>query len=217
MSRSDISIAMQGNKNETHAACAACKHQRKKCSMHCALAPYFPANRNREFQAVHKVFGVSNITKLVKYVKEEHRRKVVESLIWEAFCRQQDPILGSYGQYKKVYDQYTKLLQQFHHHHHNNITNVPKDHLHHQLPSSHNHQSQNHQVMINNNGERSSVEDGLEFIHHQDYSHKNNMILDSALYGLDFSQFDGFKSEVVLNQFQQHHPPYYCSSGQQFK
>ncbi|KAJ4729706.1 LOB domain-containing protein [Melia azedarach] len=87
-------------------ACAACKHQRKKCSGECKLARYFPADRNREFQCVHKVFGVSNLTKIIYSVNdEESRQKVVDSLIWEASCRQKDPISGSYGEYKRVLDQ----------------------------------------------------------------------------------------------------------------
>lgn len=87
-------------------ACAACKHQRKKCHEGCILAPYFPAERSREFQAVHKVFGVSNVTKMVKnIVDDEDRRKAVDSLVWEACCRQKDPVLGPYAEYRKVYDE----------------------------------------------------------------------------------------------------------------
>ena len=86
-------------------ACAACKHQRKKCHETCPLAPYFPADQNREFQAVHKVFGVSNVTKMVKNVREEDRRKAVESLVWEAVCRQNDPVLGPFGEYKRVLEE----------------------------------------------------------------------------------------------------------------
>ncbi|TYK09538.1 LOB domain-containing protein 2 [Cucumis melo var. makuwa] len=95
-------------------ACAACKHQRKKCHETCPLAPYFPADRNREFQAVHKVFGVSNVTKMVKNVREEDKRKAVDSLIWEAVCRQNDPVLGPYGEYKRVLEEVKvcKLLTQ---------------------------------------------------------------------------------------------------------
>ncbi|XP_027769161.1 LOB domain-containing protein 2 [Solanum pennellii] len=100
------------------AACASCKHQRKKCTDKCVLAPYFPAEKIREFKAVHKVFGVSNITKIVKNLKEDDRRRAIESLIWEAFCRQRDPVLGPYGEYKRVYEelklyksQYQQILQ----------------------------------------------------------------------------------------------------------
>ncbi|KAK2665829.1 hypothetical protein Ddye_004403 [Dipteronia dyeriana] len=120
---------MQGNNNNNgcvHPACAACKHQRKKCSDECILAPYFPANRSREFQAVHKFFGVSNVTKIVRNAKEEDRHKVADSLIWEALCRQKDPVLGPYGEFKRLYEELKlyrnqELMQiqnQNHHHHH---------------------------------------------------------------------------------------------------
>ncbi|GMH11084.1 hypothetical protein Nepgr_012925 [Nepenthes gracilis] len=90
----------------THQACAACKHQRKKCSEKCILAPYFPADRCREFQAVHKVFGVSNVQKIVRsLLNEEDRKRAADSLVWEAACRQKDPVLGPYGEYMKVYDE----------------------------------------------------------------------------------------------------------------
>lgn len=100
---------MQGNDvgtaGATHPACAACKHQRKRCTEGCILAPYFPAHRSREFQAVHKLFGVSNVTKIVKNLKEEDRKMAVDSLVWEASCRQKDPVLGPYGEYRKVFDE----------------------------------------------------------------------------------------------------------------
>ncbi|XP_041009365.1 uncharacterized protein LOC121253418 [Juglans microcarpa x Juglans regia] len=96
---------IEGSAGTTHPACAACKHQRKKCTEECVLAPYFTADRSREFQAVHKVFGVSNVTKIMKSLSEKDRKIAVDSLIWEASCRQKDPILGSYGEYRKVYDE----------------------------------------------------------------------------------------------------------------
>ncbi|KAK1567216.1 hypothetical protein Q3G72_009488 [Acer saccharum] len=117
------------NNGCVHPACAACKHQRKKCSDECILAPYFPANRSREFQAVHKVFGVSNVTKIVRNVKEEDRNKVSDSLVWEALCRQKDPVLGPYGEYMRIYEELKlyrnrELMQiqnQNHHHHHHQL------------------------------------------------------------------------------------------------
>ncbi|XP_051136256.1 LOB domain-containing protein 2-like [Andrographis paniculata] len=99
-------------------ACASCKHQRKKCIDKCVLAPFFPVDRTREFQAVHKVFGVSNITKIVTNLKEEDRRRAVDSLIWEALCRAKDPILGPYGEYHRVCEElrlYKNQYQILHH------------------------------------------------------------------------------------------------------
>ncbi|KAF5744104.1 putative LOB [Tripterygium wilfordii] len=95
-------------------ACAACKHQRKKCKRECILAPYFPADKSKEFQAVHKVFGVSNLGKLMSSVKEVDRKKASESFIWEANCRLKDPALGPRGEYLKVCEElkrYQKLCE----------------------------------------------------------------------------------------------------------
>lgn len=111
------------NNNSVHSACAACKHQRKRCSDECLLAPYFPADRLCDFKAVHKVFGVSNITKMVRFVGKENGQKTADSLVWEAFCRQRDPVLGAYGEFKRVCEELKfyknqALLQIQHHHHH---------------------------------------------------------------------------------------------------
>lgn len=100
--------------SNTTPACASCKHQRKKCTDKCVLAPYFPVEKTREFQAVHRVFGVSNVTKLLVHTKEEDRRRAVESLIWEAMCRQKDPVLGPYGEYRKISEELRKYKNQYH-------------------------------------------------------------------------------------------------------
>ncbi|CAO2812965.1 unnamed protein product [Amaranthus hypochondriacus] len=92
--------------SSTHQACAACKHQRKRCTDKCILAPFFPAEKVREFQAVHKVFGVSNVQKMVRnLVSDEDRKRAADSLVWEALCRQKDPVLGPYGEYRKINDE----------------------------------------------------------------------------------------------------------------
>lgn len=90
------------NNSSSHQACASCKHQRKKCNNECILSPYFPARKTKEFQAVHKVFGVSNVQKMVRTVREEDRAKLSDSLTWEALWRQKDPVLGSYGEYRRI-------------------------------------------------------------------------------------------------------------------
>ncbi|KAI3465780.1 hypothetical protein Pfo_022443 [Paulownia fortunei] len=98
-------------------ACASCKHQRKKCTEKCILAPFFPVEKSREFQAVHKVFGVSNVTKMITNLKEEDRKIAMDSLVWEALCRQKDPVLGPYGDYRRVCEElrlYKSQYQQFH-------------------------------------------------------------------------------------------------------
>ncbi|EPS57303.1 hypothetical protein M569_17516, partial [Genlisea aurea] len=87
-------------------ACASCKHQRKKCTENCALAPHFPVGKSREFRAVHKIFGVSNVTKMVTGLqREDDRKSAVESLTWEALCWGRDPVWGPYGAYRRVWEE----------------------------------------------------------------------------------------------------------------
>ncbi|KAL6627063.1 hypothetical protein ACP70R_030789 [Stipagrostis hirtigluma subsp. patula] len=78
-------------------ACAVCKHQRRKCEPNCELAAYFPANRMNDFRALHLVFGVANLTKLIKAnATEAARRRAADTLTWEARWRERDPSEGCY-------------------------------------------------------------------------------------------------------------------------
>ncbi|PRQ29056.1 putative transcription factor AS2-LOB family [Rosa chinensis] len=84
-------------------ACAACRHQRKRCEEDCVMAPYFTADKEEEFKAVHKLFGVSNMSKLLKQLEDQnHRAQAVQSFIWEAYMWKQDPIAGPLGKYKAL-------------------------------------------------------------------------------------------------------------------
>lgn len=46
--------------------CAACKVLRRRCASKCVLAPYFPPTELLKFMVAHRVFGASNIIKLLK-------------------------------------------------------------------------------------------------------------------------------------------------------
>ncbi|KAF6155945.1 hypothetical protein GIB67_039276 [Kingdonia uniflora] len=113
---------MQGNNYEinnnnvvvvasgVHQACAACKHQRKKCTNECILAPFFPAEKSSEFKAAHKVFGLSNISKLIKDLDTfELRKKATDAIIWDAKAWQKNSVEGSYGEYKRIQQENTEL------------------------------------------------------------------------------------------------------------
>lgn len=49
-----------------HQPCAACRMLRRKCESDCLLAPYFPAEEAEKFAGVHKVFGASNVIKMIQ-------------------------------------------------------------------------------------------------------------------------------------------------------
>lgn len=46
--------------------CAACKILRRRCAEKCVLAPYFPPSDPLKFTIAHRVFGASNIIKLLQ-------------------------------------------------------------------------------------------------------------------------------------------------------
>ncbi|KAK4276376.1 hypothetical protein QN277_019332 [Acacia crassicarpa] len=77
--------------------CAACKIQRRKCTPECMFAPYFPADNPRKFACVRKVFGASNVTKILNDVSVVQREDAVRSLAYEADARLQDPVYGCVG------------------------------------------------------------------------------------------------------------------------
>ena len=46
--------------------CAACKTLRRRCTEKCVLAPYFPPSDPLKFTIAHRIFGASNIIKLLQ-------------------------------------------------------------------------------------------------------------------------------------------------------
>lgn len=82
-------------KGGTSPACAACKYQRRKCSSDCPLAPYFPSNQSKMFQNVHRLFGVSNITKILGNLEtKDQKEDAMKSIIYESDMRERFPVYG---------------------------------------------------------------------------------------------------------------------------
>ncbi|KAK1357861.1 Protein LATERAL ORGAN BOUNDARIES [Heracleum sosnowskyi] len=77
--------------------CAACKFLRRKCMPDCVFAPYFPPEEPLKFSHVHKIFGASNVTKLLNEVLPYQREDTVSSLAYEAEARVRDPVYGCVG------------------------------------------------------------------------------------------------------------------------
>ncbi|GFP79892.1 protein lateral organ boundaries [Phtheirospermum japonicum] len=77
--------------------CAACKFLRRKCMPGCIFAPYFPPEDPQKFANVHKVFGASNVSKLLNEIPDQQRDDAVSSLAYEAEARVRDPVYGCVG------------------------------------------------------------------------------------------------------------------------
>ncbi|KAJ6726796.1 LOB DOMAIN-CONTAINING PROTEIN 6-LIKE [Salix purpurea] len=83
--------------SSSNSPCAACKFLRRKCQPECVFAPYFPPDQPQKFSNVHKVFGASNVTKLLNELHPSQREDAVNSLAYEADMRLRDPVYGCVG------------------------------------------------------------------------------------------------------------------------
>ncbi|XP_049366455.1 LOB domain-containing protein 24-like [Solanum verrucosum] len=77
--------------------CAACKQLRRRCPSDCIFLPYFPPNNPQRFSFVHRIYGASNVGKLLQQVQEHQRADVADSLYYEAYCRIKSPVYGCVG------------------------------------------------------------------------------------------------------------------------
>ncbi|XP_050366757.1 LOB domain-containing protein 16 [Argentina anserina] len=79
----------------TGSPCGACKFLRRKCASDCIFAPYFCSEQGpARFAAIHKVFGASNVSKLLLHVPVHDRCEAVVTIAYEAQARIRDPVYG---------------------------------------------------------------------------------------------------------------------------
>lgn len=75
--------------------CGACKFLRRKCVSGCIFAPHFGSDQGAaRFAAVHKVFGASNVSKLLHHIPVNRRHDAVVTISYEAQARLSDPVYG---------------------------------------------------------------------------------------------------------------------------
>ncbi|XP_027336771.1 LOB domain-containing protein 12 [Abrus precatorius] len=92
--------------------CASCKLLRRRCTKECIFAPYFPSDDPRKFAIVHKVFGASNVSKMLQELPIQQRADAVSSLVYEANARVRDPVYGCVGAISYLQSQVSQLQMQ---------------------------------------------------------------------------------------------------------
>ncbi|XP_057981903.1 LOB domain-containing protein 1-like [Malania oleifera] len=92
--------------------CAACKILRRRCAEKCILAPYFPPTEPLKFTTAHRVFGASNIIKLLQELPDSQRADAVSSMVYEANARIRDPVYGCAGAICQLQKQVSDLQAQ---------------------------------------------------------------------------------------------------------
>ncbi|KAH7528149.1 LOB domain-containing protein 4 [Ziziphus jujuba] len=101
-----------GRKQGAISPCAACKLLRRRCAQDCVFAPYFPADEPQKFASVHKVFGASNVNKMLQELPEHQRSDAVISMVYEANARVRDPVYGCVGAISSLQQQIDALQTQ---------------------------------------------------------------------------------------------------------
>ncbi|KAK7396424.1 hypothetical protein VNO78_17423 [Psophocarpus tetragonolobus] len=85
----------KANMTGSGSPCGACKFLRRKCVRGCVFAPYFCHEQGAtHFAAIHKVFGASNVSKLLAHLPVSDRCEAAVTISYEAQARLQDPIYG---------------------------------------------------------------------------------------------------------------------------
>ncbi|KAL5205381.1 hypothetical protein ABZP36_033590 [Zizania latifolia] len=92
--------------------CASCKLLRRRCTPECVFAPYFPAEDARRFATVHRVFGASNVSRMLQEVAPAQRADAVSSLVYEASARVRDPVYGCVAAISSLQHQVSQLQMQ---------------------------------------------------------------------------------------------------------
>lgn len=78
----------------------------------CIFAPYFPPEEPQKFANVHKIFGASNVSKLLNEVLPHQREDAVNSLAYEAEARMKDPVYGCVGAISVLQRQVIRLQKE---------------------------------------------------------------------------------------------------------
>ncbi|XP_061360707.1 LOB domain-containing protein 15-like [Gastrolobium bilobum] len=102
-------LSSPGTLNTT-TPCAACKLLRRRCAQECPFSPYFSPHEPQKFASVHKVFGASNVSKMLMEVPEGQRAEAANSLVYEANVRLRDPVYGCMGAISSLQQQVQSLL-----------------------------------------------------------------------------------------------------------
>ncbi|KAK8714711.1 hypothetical protein V6N13_042060 [Hibiscus sabdariffa] len=73
------------------------KYLRRKCPPECIFSPHFPPNVPQRFVSVHRIYGASNVAKLLQQLPPHLRAEAAESLCLEAQYRIENPVYGCVG------------------------------------------------------------------------------------------------------------------------
>lgn len=93
--------------------CGACKYVKRRCLPECIFAPHFShAEGVDHFVSIHKIFGASKLTKFLSELHPSYHAATVQSILYEAQARLQNPIYGCISEILFLHQQVEMLQAQ---------------------------------------------------------------------------------------------------------
>ncbi|XP_050379576.1 LOB domain-containing protein 24-like [Argentina anserina] len=89
--------------------CAACRFLRRRCPSDCTFAPYFPPNNPQRFASVHRIYGASNVARMLQQLPADLRAQAADTLYYEAEYRVGDPVYGCVGVISRLIEQINEV------------------------------------------------------------------------------------------------------------
>jgi len=89
-----------------------CKMEQKECLANSTMLYRFLSNDLQKFAILHEVFGACNVIKLIQDLPPDQRIDAINSLVYEASARLQDPALGCTGIIQQLQRQISALESQ---------------------------------------------------------------------------------------------------------
>ncbi|OIW04068.1 hypothetical protein TanjilG_00628 [Lupinus angustifolius] len=94
-------------------SCGACKFLRRKCTSDCVFSPHFSYDEaTTHFSAVHKVYGASNVSRLLSHLPIQFRSDAAITISYQAMARMQDPIYGCVAHIYALQQQVANLQEE---------------------------------------------------------------------------------------------------------
>eukprot|EP00253_Pinus_taeda_P028874 PITA_28874 len=89
-----------------------CKIEKKECLDNCTMLYRFVSEDLHKFSILHQVFGACNVIKMIEELPTDQRVEAINSMVYEASARLQDPALGCAGIIQRLQLQISDLESQ---------------------------------------------------------------------------------------------------------
>jgi ATP-dependent protease Clp ATPase subunit len=89
-----------------------CKMEQKECKDNCTILYRIASHDLHKFAILQEVFGACNVIKLIQDLPSDQRVEAIDSMVYEASARLQEPALGCAGIIQQLQRQISDLESQ---------------------------------------------------------------------------------------------------------